>query len=121
MTQLRMVMLGSLYVSLAISLPAICDEVNAFGSQQLNPKVAQQFASDSEKASQGDPDAAYRMGEALESGRLGGMKDLRKALSFYRLAAQNGHHDAAARIAQIESELGQPQKKHASAPLSQGR
>ena len=118
MTQLRAVMLASFCVSLAISLPATCDEVNAFGSQQLNPKVAQQFASDSEKASQGDPEAAYRMGEALESGRLGGLKDLRKALTYYKIAAQKDYQDAAMRVTQIESKLGLNRKPEAS--LSQG-
>ena len=114
-------MLAAMCASLYVSLPGSRDEVKAFGSQQLNPKAAQQFASDSEKASQGDADAAYRMGEAFESGRLGGLKDLRKALSFYRLAAQNGNQDASARIEQIESELGQSQKKQASAPAFPGR
>ncbi len=118
MTHVRMVMLAAISVSLYVSLPGSHDEAKALGSQQLSPKAAQQFAADSEKAANGDPDAAYRMGEAFESGRLGGLKDLRKALSFYRIAAQNGNHDAAARMAQIESELGLNQKKQASSPLS---
>jgi molybdate transport system substrate-binding protein len=46
------------------------------------------------------------VGVALESGRLGGLKDLNKALTFYRLAAQKGHQQAAERVAQIEAELG---------------
>jgi len=103
---------------LTILLVALCsamvgsrEEVKAQATQQLNPKAAQQYADDSEKAARGDPEAAYRMGEALESGRLGGLKDLNKALTYYRLAAQKGHKQAAARVAQIEAELGQSQKK----------
>ena len=92
-------------------------DVEAQGTQPLNPKAAQEYASDSEKAARGDPEAAYRMGEAFESGRLGGLKDLNKALTFYRLAAQKGHQQAAARVAQIEAELGQsPKKKPAPSP-----
>jgi TPR repeat protein len=88
----------------------------ALGSQQLSPQAAQKYASDSEKAANGDPDAAYRMGEAFESGRLGGLKDLKKALSYYKFAAQKGNQDAAARLTEIESQLN----KHASSPLSPG-
>jgi TPR repeat protein len=113
-------MLASFCVSLAISLPATRNEVQALGSQQLNPKAAQQYAADSEKASQGDPEAAYRMGEALESGRLGGLKDLHKALTYYRLAAQKSYRDAATRVIQIEAELSKSPKKSESAPLSRG-
>ena len=51
------------------------------------------------------------MGEALESGRLGGLKDLNKALTLYKLAAQTGHQQAAARVAQIERQLGLSQNK----------
>ena len=79
--------------------------------QPLDPKAAQQYVSDAEKAERGDPEAAYRMGEAFESGRLGGLKNLNKALMYYRLAAQNGHQEAAERVTQIEAELGQRQKK----------
>ena len=79
--------------------------------QPLTPQAAQQYASDSEKAEHGDPDAAYRMGEAFESGRLAGVKDLDKALTYYKLAAQNGHKEAAARATQIEVELEQHRKK----------
>jgi TPR repeat protein len=121
MTQLRAVMLASFCISLAISLPATQEAVNAFGSQQLNPKAAQQYAADSEKASQGDPEAAYRMGEALESGRLGGLKDLHKALLYYRLAAQKNYEDAAQRVTQIEAELSKSQNTTKSAPISRGR
>ena len=120
MTHVRMVMLAAICVSVYVSMPGSRGEVNAIGSQLLSPKAAQQYASDSEKAANGDPDAAYRMGEAFESGRLGGLKDLRKALSFYKLAAQNGRQDATARIAQIESELRLNQNKHASSPLTKG-
>jgi len=86
-------------------------DVKAQAPHPLDPKAAQQYASDSEKAARGDPEAAYRMGEALESGRLGGLKDLTKALAFYKLAAQKGHQQAAVRVAQIEAELGKSQKK----------
>ncbi len=87
------------------------DEATAAGPQPLTPQAAQQFAADSEKAAGGDPDAAYRMGEAFESGRLGGMKDLNKALTYYRQAAKNGHEEAAARVTQIEAKLGINQKQ----------
>lgn len=79
--------------------------------QPLDPKAAQEYASDSEKAALGDPEAAYRVGKALESGRLGGLKDLHKALTFYDLAAQKGHSEAAARVADIEGQLGQAKKR----------
>lgn len=107
MTNVGSVML----VALCVSVVGGPVEVEAQGSQPLNPKAAQEYASDSEKAADGDPDAAYRMGEALESGRLGGLKDLTKALKFYRLAAQNGHQQAAARASEIEAELRRSQKK----------
>ena len=100
-----------LLVALCSAMVSSRQEVKAQATQQLNPKAAQQYADDSEKAARGDPEAAYRMGEALQSGRLGGLKDLNKALTFYRLAAQKGHRQAAARVAQIEAELGQSQKK----------
>ena len=90
MTRVWTVML----LALCISLVGSRDPAHAQPLQQLNPKAAQQFATDSEKASRGDADAAYRMGEAFESGRLGGLKDLSKALAYYRMAAQNGHQDA---------------------------
>lgn len=108
MTNIGTIML----VALCVSMVSSRDDVSAQAPQQpLDPKAAQEYASDSEKAAGGDPEAAYRMGEALESGRLGGLKDLTKALTFYRLAAQKGHQQAAARVAQIEAELGQRQKK----------
>jgi FOG: TPR repeat, SEL1 subfamily len=104
-----------------VTLVAICmlvyglvprgNEATAAGPQPLTPQAAQQFAADSEKAAGGDPDAAYRMGEAFESGRLGGMKDLNKALTYYRQAAKNGHEEAAARVTQIEAKLGINQKQ----------
>jgi TPR repeat protein len=93
---------------------------DAEAQQPLNPKAAQDFASDSEKAEEGDPEAAYRIGEAFESGRLGGLKDVEKALTFYRLAAQNGHHEAAAKVAELEAALVQSQK-HSPPPASSGR
>src|SRR5215217_4779085 len=98
-------------VTLSVSMVGSRGDVKAQGTQQLNPQAAQEYASDSEKAARGDPEAAYRVGEALESGRLGGLKDLNKALTFYRLAAQKGHQQAAARAAHIEAELSQSLKK----------
>jgi len=86
--------------------------------QPLTPQAAQEYAADSEKADRGDPEAAYRMGEALASGRLGGLKDLQKALGYYRSAAAKGHRQAAERVTQIEAELAQTpyqQKPHAPA------
>ncbi|HKY73037.1 MAG TPA: hypothetical protein VJL88_14045 [Nitrospira sp.] len=85
--------------------------VKTQGPQPLTPQAAQQYASDSEKAEQGDPEAAFRMGEAFESGRLAGVKDLDKALTYYRLAAEKGHKEAAARAMQLEVELEQSRKK----------
>jgi TPR repeat protein len=120
MTHVWSVLLVTIGVSLFVSMPGSRNDVLALGSQLLNPQAAHQFAVDSEKAANGDPDAAYHMGEAFESGRLGGLKDLKKALSFYRFAAKKGHHDAALRAAEIESELGQAQRKHASSPLAGG-
>jgi molybdate transport system substrate-binding protein len=93
-------------VALCVSMIGSPGDVTAQALQPLDPKAAQEYASDSEKAARGDPEAAFRMGEAFESGRLGGLKDLKKALTFYRLAAQKGHQQAAARVAQIEVELG---------------
>ena len=107
-------------VALCVSMIGSPGDATAQAPQPLNPKAAQEYASDSEKAARGDPDAAYRMGEALESGRLGGLKDLTKALTFYRLAAQKGHQQAAARVAQFEAELGQSQKKQEAPPPSLG-
>src|SRR5262249_21412900 len=118
MTRVFSVLLVAICVS--FSLPGNHDDVQALGSQLLSPQAAQKYAADSEKAANGDPDAAYRMGEAFESGRLGGLKDLKKALSYYKLSAQKGNQDAAARMAQIESELRLNQHKHASSPLSPG-
>lgn len=108
--------LTMLLVALCSAMAGGREEAKAQATQQLNPKAAQQYADDSEKADRGDPEAAYRMGEAIESGRLGGLKDLNKALTFYRLAAQKGHKQAAARVAQIEAELGQSQKKKETPP-----
>ena len=104
-------------VALCVSMIGSRDDVEAqTPKQSLNPKAAQEYASDSEKADSGDPDAAYRMGEALESGRLGGLKDLSKALTFYKLAAQRGHPQAAARVAQIEAELARTKRNERRRP-----
>ena len=106
MTHVRTMML----VALCVSIVGSRYVGKAQAPQQLTPKAAQQFASDSEKAAIGDPDAAFRMGEAFESGRFG-LKDLKKALSYYRFAALKGHQQAAARALQLEVELEQSQKK----------
>jgi TPR repeat protein len=100
-----------LLVAVCLAVAGSGDRVSAQPRPEMSPKAAQQFASDLEKAAEGDADAAYRMGEALESGRLGGVKDSEKALRFYKQAAQKGHPDAAARIAQIESNLSLRQEK----------
>ena len=97
-------------LAICVSIVGSRDDVKG-QARELSPKAAEQYASDSEKAASGDPDAAYRIGEALESGRLGGLKDLNKALTFYRLAAEKGHKEAAARAMQIELELEQSRKK----------
>jgi TPR repeat protein len=106
----------TMLVALCVSIVDSHGDVKAQTLQPLAPKAAEQYASDSEEAAHGDPDAAYRMGESLESGRLGGLKDLTRALKFYRLAAEKGHQTAAARVAQIEAELGQSQKKQEIPP-----
>jgi TPR repeat protein len=106
-------MVAAFYVSMVGSR----NDVEAEAPRPLDPQAAQQYASDSEKADRGDPEAAYRMGEAFESGRLG-VKDLNKAVTFYRLAAGKGHQQAAERLAQIEAELGQ--KKPEAPPASLG-
>ncbi len=99
------------FVALYVSMVGGLCNVRAQMQQSLDPKAAQDYASDSEKAEDGDAEAAYRVGKALESGRLGGLKDLKKALMFYRLAAQGGHQQAAERMATIEAELSQSQEK----------
>ena len=70
MTHVGMIVLVAIGISMVCSL----DHVKAEAPRQMSPKAAQQFAADTEKAASGDPDAAYRMGEAFESGRLGGVK-----------------------------------------------
>jgi TPR repeat protein len=101
MTHVRTIMVAALYVSMIVS-PS---EVEAQAPRPLDPQAAHQYASDSEKADRGDPEAAYRMGEAFESGRLAGVRDLNKAVTYYRLAAGKGHRQAAERLAQIEADL----------------
>ena len=120
MTHVWSVLLVAIGVAFFVSMPGSRNDVLALGSQLLTPQAAQQFAADSEKAANGDPDAAYRMGEAFESGRLGGLKDLKKALSFYRIAAKKGHPDAALRAAEIESQLDQSTTKSETPPISRG-
>ena len=110
----------TMLVTLCASMVGSNGDVKAQALQPLTPKAAEQYASDSEEAAHGDPEAAYRMGESLESGRLGGLKDLTKALKFYRLAAEKGHQQAAARVAEIEAELGQARKKQDVPPLTLG-
>jgi TPR repeat protein len=110
----------TILVALCVSMVGSHGVAKAQTLQPLAPKAAQQYASDSEEAAHGDPEAAYRMGESLESGRLGGLKDLAKALKFYRLAAEKGHQQAAARVDQIEAELSQSQKKEDRPPTSSG-
>ena len=106
MTHVRTIVLVALCSSL---LGARGVQIQA--PQALTPQAAQQYAADSEKAERGDPDAAYRKGEAFESGRLGGVKDLNKALTYYKLAGKNGHKEGAARAMQLEVELKQSQNK----------
>ena len=103
-------------VALCVSMAGSHGDVKAQALQPLAPKAAEQYASDSEEAAHGDSEAAYRMGESLESGRLGGLKDLTKALTFYRLAAEKGNQQAAARVAEIEAELSESQKKQEMPP-----
>jgi TPR repeat protein len=105
MTHVRLIMLVALCVAMVGGR-----SVQIQTPQPLTPQAAQKYAADAEKAEHGDPEAAYRMGEAFESGRLG-MKDLNKALSYYKLAAKNGHQEAAARATQLEVELEQSKKK----------
>ena len=114
MPYLRAIMLVALYVSMR----GISDNVEAEMARPLDPKAAEQYAADSEKAEHGDADAAYRMGQALESGRLGGVIDLSRALTFYRQAAERGHRQAANRVAEIEAQLGRNEEKLQAAPSS---
>ena len=106
MTHVRTIMLVALCASLLGA-----SGMKTQSPQPLTPQAAQQYAADSEKAERGDPDAAYRMGEAFESGRLGGVKDLNKALYYYKLAGKNGHQQGNARAIQLETELEQSRKK----------
>jgi TPR repeat protein len=117
MTHVRPVMIAAICISL-LSIVGSFEAVTAEAPRQMSPKAAQQYAADSERAAKGDPDAAYRVGEALESGRFGGLKDLNKALSYYKLAAKNGHKEAAARALQLEVELGKAHKAPESAPIT---
>jgi TPR repeat protein len=48
------------------------------------------------------------------------LKDLNKALLFYRQAAAKGHEPAAARLAQIEADLRESDKNQAP-PSAQGK
>ena len=114
MTHVRTIMLVALCASLLGA-----SGMKTQSPQPLTPQAAQQYAADSEKAERGDPDAAYRMGEAFESGRLGGVKDLNKALYYYKLAGKNGHREGNARAMQLEVELGKIQTK--PSPPSSGR
>lgn len=107
MTNVKTIMFVALYVSM---VGGLCN-VRAQMQRPVNPQAALDYAADSEKAEDGDAEAAYRVGKALESGRLGGLKDLKKALAFYRLAAQEGHQQAAERVAKIEAELSQGQEE----------
>lgn len=113
MRNLRTLMLAAFCVSVLCSR----DTVEAQAIRPLDPQAAQEYVSDSEKAESGDPDAAYRVGEAFESGRLGGLKDLTKALTFYRLAAENGHQQAVEKVSQIEAELGETKQKPPASSL----
>jgi TPR repeat protein len=107
MTNVKTITFVVLY---ALMVGGLCN-VRAQMQRPVNPQAAQDYASDSEKAAAGDAEAAYRVGKTLESGRLGGLKDLKAALTFYRLAAQEGHQQAAERVAKIEAELSQSQEK----------
>ena len=110
-----------LLVALFVSMLGIRANAEAQTSRPLDPKAAEQYASDSEKAERGDADAAYRVAEALESGRLGGVMDLSRALTFYRQAAEQGHRQAAERVAEIEAKLGRNEEKLQTTPPSPGR
>jgi hypothetical protein len=110
-----------LLVALSVSMLGIRANAEAQTSRPLDPKAAEQYVSDSEKAERGDADAAYRVAEALESGRLGGVMDLSRALTFYRQAAEQGHRQAAERVAEIEAKLGRNEEKLQLTPPSPGR
>jgi TPR repeat protein len=123
MPTVRTIVLAPVYISAVLSIPmaGISENAAAQTPRPLNPKAAEQYAADSEKAEQGDADAAFRVGEALESGRLGGVKDPSKALTFYRRAAEQGHRQAASRVAEIEARLGRNEEKFQAAPSSPAR
>lgn len=116
MAQVGIILLVAFCVWLLSSHP----EAAAQLVQPLDPQAAQQYASDAEKAERGDPEAAYRIGEALESGRVGGVVDSSKALNFYRKAAEQGHRAAADRVAEIEARMGRKEEKLQAAPPSAG-
>jgi TPR repeat protein len=44
------------------------------------------------------------------------VKDLSKALNYYKLAGKNGHQQGAARAMKLEVELKQSQNKPSAAP-----
>lgn len=110
----------TILVALCIAMVGRQGDVKAQISRQITPQAAEDYASDSEKAAEGDSEAAYRLGNYLESGRLG-FKNLTKALKFYKLAAEKGHQQAAVRVAQIEAELSRSQKEEEMPPTSLGR
>lgn len=110
----------TILVVLGVAMVGRHGDVKAQMLRQMTPQAAEDYASDSEKAARGDPEAAYRLGKYLESGRLGGFIDLNKALKFYKLAAEEGHQQAAARVAQIEDELSRSQKEEQTPPTSLG-
>ncbi|MBS0181604.1 MAG: sel1 repeat family protein [Nitrospira sp.] len=116
MTNAKTIIFVALYVSM---IGGLC-HVRAQMQWPVNPQAAEDYAADSQKAEDGDAEAAYRLGKTLESGRLGGLKDLKKALEFYRLAAQEGHHQAAERVVKIEAELSQSQEKQEASLPSLG-
>ncbi len=67
------------------------------------------------RASQGDPIGQYWMGYLHEYGTRGVTKDLKAALNFYRLAAEQGNERAVIAAERVEAKLQDPKGEAADA------
>jgi len=68
-------------------------------------------------AKQGYPSAQYNIGALTESGE-GTTADINKAIYWYRKAAEQGHEFAQERLAQLEGQLGELDKKDSSVTVT---
>ncbi|HPA18270.1 MAG TPA: tetratricopeptide repeat protein [Verrucomicrobiae bacterium] len=64
-----------------------------------------------DRASQGDPIGQYWMGYLHEYGTRGITKDLKAALNFYKLAADQGHEQAVIAAERVEGKLKDPKSE----------